>query len=79
MRNTTTGYFNINMNLNSLKEKYDYLFENWNFFLAFFWPNFFRSTIRGSLVNNPSGFNSALNSSLILHKALDIARRTASA
>ena len=27
MRNTTTGYFNINMNLNSLKEKYDYLFE----------------------------------------------------
>ena len=57
---------------------YFYRFENWNFFLAFFWPNFFLSTILGSLVKRPFGFKILLNSLSISQRAFEIANLNAS-
>ena len=50
----------------------NYLFENWNLFLALFLPYFLRSLTRGSRVNKPSKRNTFLYSSLALTKALEI-------
>ena len=53
--------------------------ENWNFFRAFFWPYFLRSTIRGSRVVRPSALRVGLSSSFNSMSALEMARRRASA
>lgn len=40
--------------------RHNYLFENWEAFLAFFRPYFFLSFILESLVRNPAAFSGAL-------------------